>query len=135
MDADEQTVRRHLCPKFWARSAELGLPFLTGEIDRNLPPDAKDDDKEKLAKRQVNAAVALLRMNQAAKVWPMLTHSPDPRARSYLIHRLGPLGADPRAIIDRLEVEPDLSIRRALILSLGEFGEYAPAPSQSNGSA
>ena len=50
--------------------------------------------EEKLAKRQANAAVALLRMNQPAKVWPLLKHSPDPRVRSYLIHRLGPLGAD-----------------------------------------
>ena len=50
--------------------------------------------QEKLAKRQANAAVALLRMNQPAKVWPLLKHSPDPRVRSYLIHRLSPLGAD-----------------------------------------
>ena len=43
--------------------------------------------------------------------------------RSYLIHRFGPLGADAAAIVKRLDEEPDLTIRRALILSLGEFGE------------
>ena len=80
-----------------------------------------DDAKEKLAKRQANAAVALLRMNQPEKVWPLLKHSPDPRVRSYLIHRFGPLGADARAIVKRLDEEPDITIRRALILSLGEF--------------
>ena len=53
-----------------------------------------EEAKEKLAKRQANAAVALLRMHKPAKVWPLLKHSPDPRLRSYLIHRLGPLGAD-----------------------------------------
>src|SRR6202043_2210179 len=50
-------------------------------------------------------------------------HSPDPRARSYLIHRLSPLGADARAIVKRLDEETDITIRRALLLSLGEFGE------------
>src|SRR5262249_6657726 len=89
-----------------------------------------DADKETLAKRQANAAVALLKMNQAAKVWPLLMHSPEPTARSYLIHRFGPLGADAGAIVKRLEEEPDVTIRRALILSLGpeEFGEQAWTP-------
>ena len=60
-------------------------------------------------------------MNQPAKVWPLLKHSPDPRVRSYLIHRLGPLGADARAIVKRLDEETDITIRRALLLSLGEY--------------
>ena len=62
-------------------------------------------------------------MNQPAKVWPLLKHSPDPRVRSYLIHRLSPLGADAEAIVKRLDEEPDVTIRRALLLSLGEFDE------------
>ena len=82
-----------------------------------------EEAKEKLAKRQANAAVALLRMHQPAKVWPLLKHSPDPRVRSYLIHRLGPLGADAGAILTQLDSESDITIRRALILSLGEYGE------------
>jgi formylglycine-generating enzyme required for sulfatase activity len=41
--------------------------------------------------------------------------------RSYLIHRLGPLGADPHALTGRLEEEKEVSIRRALVLALGEF--------------
>jgi formylglycine-generating enzyme required for sulfatase activity len=51
----------------------------------------------------------------------------DQRVRSYLIHRLGPLGADAGALVQRLTEEPDVTIRRALILSLGpeEFGEQA----------
>ncbi len=82
-----------------------------------------EDVKEKLAKRQANAAVGLLRMHKPAKVWPLLKHSPDPRVRSYLIDRLGPLGADANAILTQLESESDITIRRALILSLGEYGE------------
>ena len=82
-----------------------------------------EEAKEKLAKRQANAAVALLRMHKPAKVWPLLKHSPDPRVRSYLIHRLGPLRADAATILKRLDSESDITIRRALILSLGEYGE------------
>ena len=50
--------------------------------------------------------------------------------RSYLIHRLSPLGADPRAIVKRLDEEQDVSIRRALLLALGEFGEKELSPGE-----
>src|SRR5262249_7786568 len=79
--------------------------------------------QENLAKRQVNAAVALLRMDRPEKVWPLLKHSPAPRVRSYLIHALSPQGADARAIVKQLNSESDMTIRRALLLSLGQFSE------------
>jgi serine/threonine protein kinase len=124
MDADDKQFTQFtvIYLKF-KEHGERGSPWLSAEIDRKLPPDAADDAKEKLAKRQACAAVVLLKMNQAAKVWPLLKHSPDPSGRSYLIHRLGPLGADAKAIVMRLDEEPDLTIRRALLLSLGEFGD------------
>jgi formylglycine-generating enzyme required for sulfatase activity len=123
MDADEKQFAV-IYPKLKDRG-EPGLPVLTAVIDTNLPADlpSSDDKRETLAKRQANAAVALLRMNQPARVWPLLKHSPDPRARSYLIHRLGPLGADAGAIVKQLDLESDVTIRRALVLSLGEYGE------------
>jgi formylglycine-generating enzyme required for sulfatase activity len=40
-----------------------------------------------------------------------------------LIHRLGPLGADTESILKQLESESDLTIRRSLMLSLGEYDE------------
>jgi serine/threonine protein kinase/formylglycine-generating enzyme required for sulfatase activity len=123
MDADDKQFAV-IYPKLKDR-AQQSSPFLTAEIDRKLPADLPSSDakREKLAKRQANAAVALLRLSQPEKVWPLLKHSPDPRVRSYLVHRLGPLGADAAAIIQRLEEEPDVTIRRALILSLGEYSE------------
>jgi len=72
----------------------------------------------------------LLRMNQPSKVWPLLQHSPDPRARSYLIHRLSPLGADAKAIVKQLAEEKEITIRRALLLSLGEFSEKDFTPDE-----
>jgi formylglycine-generating enzyme required for sulfatase activity len=123
MDADEKQFAV-IYPKL-KELGEQGVPVLTGEISKKIPSDlpSSDEKREKLAKRQANAAVALLRMNQPEKVWSLLKHSPDPRVRSYLIHRLGPLGADAGAIIKRLDDELDITIRRALLLSLGEFDE------------
>ncbi len=104
---------------------EQGLPILISEIEQKPPSDlpSSDEKRERLARRQANAGVALLRMNKSEKVWPLLTHSRDPRVRSYLIHCLSPLGADAGAIIKRFEEESDITIRRALLLSLGEYNE------------
>jgi hypothetical protein len=113
MDADQ-----HAFAVFYSRlraHGQPGLPSLLGEVEKRLPLDARDDLKEELAKRQANAAVALLRMGRPETVWPLLKHSPDPRTRSYLIHRLAPLGADAGTLAKRLEDEPDLTIRRALL--------------------
>jgi formylglycine-generating enzyme required for sulfatase activity len=92
-------------------------------VDTPLGTQKTDEDKERLAKRQANAAVTLLRLGEPAKVWPLLQRHPpdDPRARSYLIHRLSPLGAAPQDILKQLNVEKDVSVRRALLLILGEF--------------
>jgi formylglycine-generating enzyme required for sulfatase activity len=128
MDADERQFAV-LFPLLKDRG-EQGLPVLTAEIDRKLPPIAKNEAKEKLAKRQANAAVALLKMNRSAPAWAVLKHGPDPRARSYLVHRLYPLGVDAGTIIKRLGEEPDVTIRRALILSLGEYDEKVLPPEE-----
>jgi serine/threonine protein kinase/formylglycine-generating enzyme required for sulfatase activity len=89
-------------------------------------PVIPDEAKEALAKRQANAAVALLRLSQAEAIWPLLQHRPDPRLRSYLVQRLAPLGADPQTLIQRLrEGKAELSEKRALLLCLGDFGEQA----------
>ncbi len=89
-------------------------------------PILLEDQKERLAKRQANAAVALLRMTEHApekqkRVWTLLKHSPDPRLRSWLIHRFASAEADEAALVERLKSETDVTIRRALILSLGEY--------------
>ncbi len=68
MDADEKQFAV-IFPKF-KEQAEQGLPVLTAEIDKKkLPSDwpSSDEKREKLAKRQANAAVALLRMDTSLK--------------------------------------------------------------------
>jgi serine/threonine protein kinase/formylglycine-generating enzyme required for sulfatase activity len=121
LDADDKQFAR-LYPKIEVYG-ERGRSLVQRELAKEPAGDAKDDDKERLAKRQANAAVALLRMGRPENVWPLLKHSQDPRVRSYLVHRFSPMGNQPKDVIKRLEDERDVSIRRALLLILGEFGD------------
>ena len=111
------------------RLSEQTAPILEDELSRKPPSvtgrESTDVNKvrDKLYKRQANAAVALIRMGRTEKSWSLLKHSPNPSLRSYLVHSLGPLGYDPGLLIANLDQESDVSIRRALILSLGEYEE------------
>jgi formylglycine-generating enzyme required for sulfatase activity/tRNA A-37 threonylcarbamoyl transferase component Bud32/tetratricopeptide (TPR) repeat protein len=106
------------------RIASISAASINGKLvtcsiwHRPLIPDVR---KETLARRQTHAAVAALRMGHAQKVWPLLKHSPDPRLRTWIIHRLSLLGALPDNIVKRLFEESDVSVRRALIMVLGEY--------------
>ncbi len=88
-----------------------------------IPNDLDNKAWDKFYKRQANAAVALIRMGQTEKLLTLLKHSRDPSLRSYLVHRLGPLRVQPGLLIATLDKESDVSIRMALILSLGEYEE------------
>jgi formylglycine-generating enzyme required for sulfatase activity len=128
LDSDEKQFP-FLYPKL-AKHGEAALTLLRDELRKPLDGIADPKVEEELAKRQANAAVAVLRMGQPATVWPMLKHSADPTLRSYLIDRLGLLGAEPSDLIGQLESEADPEIRRALILSLGEFTDVQLPPSE-----
>ncbi len=95
--------------------------------DGNDPPLPKREEREQLARRQATAAVTLLKMDAPEDAWPLYRHRPDPEVRSQLLWRGGLLGLDPKKLVQRLEVEQDVSAQRALILALGEFnGEQLP---------
>jgi formylglycine-generating enzyme required for sulfatase activity len=109
--------------------AERIIPLLEHEVQAIEPPptppvaqfsEEQQLQKDRRAGRQANAAIALLRLGREPFVWPLLRHSPEPRVRTYLVHRLGPFGVTPERIAGRLEKETDVSARRALLLSLGE---------------
>jgi serine/threonine protein kinase len=130
MDADARQFVV-LWPPF-AKVSDQGVPALLKELNLKLADVEGQAAKERLAKRQANAAVALLRLGKPEQVWPILKHSPDPRVRSYLIHYLSPKGAAPQTLIARLKQENDLTVQRALILSLGEYGEQELPPDARN---
>ncbi len=84
-------------------------------------PMIRETDKERLAVRRANAAVAAFKLGSAEAVWPLLEFRPDPRLRTRIIHQLQRTACDPRLLTNRLHIEPEVSRRRGLIFALGEF--------------
>ena len=144
-----------------AEHGDAAIIALRRELTETVDTGAPDATKEALARRQANAAVALVRMGDTEALWPMLVHSPDPRRRSLLIHRLATLEVDSNILISRLLnndstslgsgdglsdhddspgrsfqeavlFDPATSIRRALIQALGEYDERALTPDDRN---
>ena len=97
------------------------VPVLKKVIREKWSDSSPVSEKERIAKRQANAAVALLKLGSTKAVWPILKHAPDPRTRSYVIDWAAKLDVDPQVFIRRFSVEQDASIRRALLLALGGF--------------
>ncbi|MGI9517026.1 MAG: formylglycine-generating enzyme family protein, partial [Pirellulaceae bacterium] len=104
-----------------AQHADQAMDLAREEIAR---PAAPGDAQDLQTRRKANAAVLLMRMDPGDDVWSLLKHSPDPSLRSYIIHWLSPRGCDPATIVQRYLQETDVSIKRALLLSLGEFDEF-----------
>ncbi|MBM3956064.1 MAG: hypothetical protein FJ309_15890, partial [Planctomycetes bacterium] len=109
-------------------------PLLEAEIAKILPEGMPlvAPEREDLGIRQAKAAAVLIRFGRPERAWPIFIHSPDPRARSYLIHFVRPfagenLGDVAEALEKRLGEETDLSARRGIVLALGELlqGETA----------
>ncbi len=73
------------------------------------------------ARRQALAAAALAVMGRWEKVLPLLRHSPDPTARSYLIRELGTM-VEARELEAQLNQGP-AAVRQALLLALGDFDQ------------
>jgi serine/threonine protein kinase len=69
--------------------------------------------------RQSLAAVTLTHLGFGDEVWSRLEFTPHPSLRSFIIHHLGKLGTDHNTLAARLQIESDVSVRRALVQSLG----------------
>jgi serine/threonine protein kinase/formylglycine-generating enzyme required for sulfatase activity/tetratricopeptide (TPR) repeat protein len=112
-------------------------------------PVVTDGAKDRNAEQQARAAVAMIKLGKAEEAWPLLRHSADPRARSFIVNWLNLLSVDPNQIVDdfvRIDAralttpspnqqpmdavlfDPETSQRRALILALGTFrvDEFSP---------
>ena len=114
-DADPVRLEQILSQLSDAASHSRAVQSLTPLIT----PLARFDEPR--AARQGRVAAALLRLGEAAKVWPIFVHTDDPTARTELIHELPGFGINVLEIINRLRAEPDRSARRALLLCLGKF--------------
>jgi len=78
------------------------VPLLEAEMVKSLP-EATEVENDVLTQRQARAAVAMIRLGRTELVWPLLRHSPNPSLRSYLVNWLKPLGAEPKALLARME--------------------------------
>ncbi|MBX6311762.1 MAG: SUMF1/EgtB/PvdO family nonheme iron enzyme [Isosphaeraceae bacterium] len=99
-------------------------------VDRpaQLQPDADWDSR-----RRANAAAALIHLGEVAPALAVLRHTPDPMARTYLIHSLNALGVRPATLMDwlaELDKVDDVSARRAVLLALGEDGGRSATKSE-----
>jgi formylglycine-generating enzyme required for sulfatase activity len=83
---------------------------------------AKVEGDVQAARRQAQAAAALAVMGRWEKVLPLLRHSPDPTARSYLIGELGAM-VEAGALREQLDRRPEVAVRQALLLALGDFDQ------------
>jgi serine/threonine protein kinase/formylglycine-generating enzyme required for sulfatase activity/tetratricopeptide (TPR) repeat protein len=92
-----------------ARTTPDGPPVTASVWQRPVIIESAND---RLAERQARAAVAMMRMGETDKIWPLLRHSPDPRLRSFIVNWLAPLGADPASITARLDHLPSTTVGR-----------------------
>ncbi len=98
-------------------------PYTLTVMEGRPPTEVFGNDVDiALAKRRANIGMALLLMGKGEKVWPLLKHTSDPTLRSYLMERMAPGGVDPKVLTARLAEEPEVSVKRAILLSLGEYG-------------
>lgn len=118
-EADE---RQHalLLPQASLRGEEVA-PLLHQVLAECASAGATDQEYDQLALRQAGAAVSLLRLGRGEGVWSLLRRRDDPSVRSYLIHHFAAYGVDATEVLRRLDAEPDVSARQALVLALGEY--------------
>ncbi len=84
-----------------------------------MPVDPTVQQRDAHWKLQSLAAVTLMHLGYGDDLWSLMRFTPDPSLRSFIIHHLGKLQADHNTLADRLEFESEVSIRRALVQSLG----------------
>jgi formylglycine-generating enzyme required for sulfatase activity len=83
-------------------------------------PLVAESDKDRTARRQANAAIALFLLGSPDPLRRHLAHSDDPRLRTEVIERLAAFEVAPRLLVELLKSAPPPlpSVRRALLLAL-----------------
>jgi hypothetical protein len=80
--------------------------------------ESKLDDS---ARRNGVAAVAMVQLGVQHKACQILQHAADPRARSYWLHYVRPMGVNPETLIDRFNATRDDKEKFGLLQALGEY--------------
>lgn len=115
-----------LWPVF-AKHPDRAHQLLDVELASDVPADASEETKDELARRKASASLALMLLGHEDHIWPLLKHTPQPRLRGHLIDYLGGHPELAPVLIRRFPVEPDVSVRRAILLVLAEYAPDAVA--------
>jgi formylglycine-generating enzyme required for sulfatase activity len=103
-----------------ARGDAEAFASLEARLTEPARPNAAPDEVLARSNRQANVGAALLLLGRES-FWPLLKAGPNPTLRSVLIERLAPAGVDIQVLAERLGREQHPSIRRGIVLSLGQF--------------
>ena len=117
-------------------SGQPSPQILAQQLSPKLGAGAKDAELDLNASHVANAAVALLRLQQADSVWPLFGRPVDPgtplgrmypRVRSFLIHRVVAYSEGDSLVatllVQRFNQESDPTAQQGLLLTLGTFPE------------
>lgn len=80
-----------------------------------------EEHKDRFAEKVANAAIALAHLGNPESLWPLLKQHPDPRLRAFLIDRMSPYQCPIKLLTDRLMIESDQTIQRALLVALADY--------------
>jgi serine/threonine protein kinase/formylglycine-generating enzyme required for sulfatase activity len=77
--------------------------------------------RDVLLRFRARIAVAWMAVGNEKAVLPFLKDDPDPTQRTRVVHGLNPVVADPASLLDGVDDQQDVSIRRAMLLIAGEL--------------
>lgn len=86
-----------------------------------LRPRTSPDARYRFARRQANCAAALARLGRFRDVVEALSDAAEAALRTEMVHVFASHECDPEPLISELSSNEDVSIRRSLLLALGEY--------------
>ncbi len=98
--------------------AEAVQPILMKQMRSALPDNPSFRQRVSDWERRSMAGVTLINLGLGEPVWSLLKLTTNPSLRSCLIEDLSQLVTDKSLLMNRLSVETDISVRRALVQSL-----------------
>ena len=84
------------------------------------------------SRRLATALVAQYRLGDTSNLVKHLEHSEDPTVRSFVIHLLADLRADPELLLSIWDEEIELSAKRAVLMAIGEMNDRIDLATQQD---
>jgi serine/threonine protein kinase/formylglycine-generating enzyme required for sulfatase activity len=124
-DEKRSIAERGLIAKIYGNYAARrpdALRHIENRLAETPDSNAGDEARAVFFKKQASCAAALLVIGDCGKAWPLLKHCSDPTLRTFVLERVAAAGVDPKMLLARLDMETDVSVQRAILLALGDYG-------------